>query len=92
MKRILNTMLILIMLVGIPSLLSAKCYSFSNGGEYKACVHGDGFSDRKKARKNCSNAKGSDCGNVTSSSSSCHSNSGHCVDENGKENRSLSGY
>lgn len=70
----------------------AKCYTFSNGGEYKACVKGDSFPDRKKARENCSKAKGSDCGNVQSYSSSCHSNSGHCVDENGKEHRSLSGY
>ncbi len=83
----------LIFTAGVFSVTAnAKCYSFSNGGEYKACVHGDSFSDRKKARNNCSKAKGSDCGNVNSSSSSCHSNSGKCVDENGNLKRSLSGY
>lgn len=88
----MNTMLMILMLTVVPATLSAKCYSFSNGGDYKACVHGDGFSDRKKARKNCSKAKGSDCGNVRSSSSSCHSNSGKCVDESGKTHRSIKGY
>jgi hypothetical protein len=92
MKK-LCIIIVLIFTVGVFSATAfAKCYSFSNGGEYKACVNGDSFSDRKKARKNCSKAKGSDCGNVGSSSSSCHSNSGKCVDENGNLKRSLSGY
>lgn len=81
-----------LLFLGTSMNLTAKCYSFSKGGDYKACVKGDSFSNRKAARKNCSKAKGSDCGNVTSSSSSCHSNSGKCVDENGKLHRSLSGY
>lgn len=72
--------------------LSAKCYTFSKGKEYKACVKGDSFSDRKKAKKNCSKAKKSDCGNVSSYSSSCHSNSGKCIDENGKLHRDLKNY
>lgn len=78
-------------LIGSVNLM-AKCYTFSNGGEYQACVKGDSFADRKVAKDNCSKAKGSDCGNVSSYSSSCHSNSGKCVDENGKLSRSLSGY
>jgi len=72
--------------------LFAKCYTFSNGGDYQVCVPGDSFSDRKKARDICSKAKGSDCGSVRSYSSSCHSNSGKCYNQNGKASRSLSGY
>lgn len=87
---------ILIILVFAFSAVSinlfAKCYSFSNGGEYKVCVPGDSFSDRKKAMEICRKAKGSDCGNVSSYSSSCHSNSGKCYDQNGNASRSLRGY
>ncbi len=72
--------------------LFAKCYSFTKGGEYKVCVPGDSFSDRNKAKKICSKAKGSDCGGVQSSSSSCQSNSGKCYDQNGKSSSYLSGY
>lgn len=72
---------------------SAKCYHFSNAdSDVAACVHGDSFSDRKKAREICSKGEGKDCGNVTSSSSSCHSNSNRCYDENGNKKRDLSGY
>jgi hypothetical protein len=40
----------------------------------------------------CKQKKGSSCGSVASSSSSCHSNSGKCIDPNGKLHRSLRGY
>jgi hypothetical protein len=70
----------------------AACYSFSSESEIKVCVPGDSFSDRKKAAEICKKAKGSDCGNVSSYSSSCSSNSGKCYDQNGKASRSLSGY
>jgi len=70
----------------------AKCYSFSSESEIKVCVPGDSFSDRKLAMEICKKAKGSDCGNVSSYSSSCHSNSGKCYDQNGNASRSLSGY
>ncbi len=82
----------LVMSVGFVSVADAKCYHFSNGGEYKVCVSGDSFSDRKKAMEICKQAKGSDCGNVSSYSSSCHSNSNKCYDANGRNHRSLSGY
>jgi len=72
--------------------VSAKCYHFSNGGDVQVCVKGDSFPDRKKAKKICDKAKGSDCGNVGSYSSSCQSNVNKCYDENGKAHRSLSGY
>jgi hypothetical protein len=76
----------------IAAPLAAKCYRFSNGGDVQVCVKGDSFADRKKAKKICDKAKGSDCGNVSSYSSSCHSNVNKCYDENGKAHRSLSGY
>ena len=92
MKKLFFIITLIFCVALISNDINAKCYSFSNGGEYKACVSGDSFSDRKKARANCSKAKGSDCGNVNSSSSSCHSNSGKCVDPGGNLKRSLSGY
>jgi hypothetical protein len=70
----------------------AKCYRFSKGGEIQVCIKGDSFADRKKAKKICDKAKGSDCGNVSSYSSSCHSNTDQCYDEKGKKHRTLSGY
>ncbi|HSV98107.1 MAG TPA: hypothetical protein VLM75_14390 [Spirochaetota bacterium] len=83
-------------LIFVSSFMStgamAACYSFGSESEIKVCVPGDPFSDRKKARDICRKAKGSDCGNVSSYSSSCHSNSGKCYDQNGKASRSLSGY
>lgn len=70
----------------------AKCYRFSKGDDVQVCVKGDSFADRKKAKQICDKAKGSDCGNVSSYSSSCHSNVNKCYDENAKAHRSLSGY
>lgn len=70
----------------------AKCYRFSKGDEVQVCVKGDSFADRKMAKQICDQAKGSDCGTVSSYSSSCHSNANKCYDENGKAHRSLSGY
>jgi hypothetical protein len=71
----------------------AACYRFSlAGSEVGVCVKGDSFADRKKATEICKKGEGKDCGNITSYSSSCHSNSGRCYDENGKKSRSLSGY
>ncbi len=92
MKKAYVLFLALLVAGVFTSTVSAKCYNFRDGDGYKACVKGDGFSDRKKAKKNCKKAKGSDCGNITGYSSSCHSNSGKCVDENGKTHRSLRGY
>ncbi len=86
----------LIMLIFTFSTISinlfAKCYTFSNGGDYQVCVPGDSFSDRKKAQEICKKAKGSDCGSVRSYSSSCHSNSGKCYNQNGNASRDLKGY
>ncbi len=92
MKKI-TLFVIASLFVAFSSLsLFAKCYSFRDGGEYKVCVKGDSFSDRKKAMAICKKAKGSDCGSVSSYSSSCHSNSGKCYDENGSASRDLKGY
>jgi hypothetical protein len=71
----------------------AKCYHFRNAPSYVGvCMKGDSFAARKKARKCCSKKLGKDCGNVTSYSSSCHSNKNKCYDHNCKAKRSLSGY
>lgn len=75
---------------------SAKCYHFSKApSDVGVCVGkngSDSFADRKKAKAVCDKATGSDCGNVGSYSSSCHSNSNKCYDESGKAHRSLNGY
>ena len=73
----------------IPTLATAKCYHFDKSGDLYVCVQGDSFDDRKKAKSICDKAKGSDCGNVGSYSSSCN---GTCYDENGKKNQSLNNY
>lgn len=74
----------------------AKCYRLDKApSDTYVCVGkggGDSFADRKKAQEVCKKATGSDCGNVGSSSSSCHSNSNKCYDESGKASRDLSGY
>ncbi len=90
----MKKVLVILSLVAFLSsfTLSAKCYHFYKDDGYKTCVKGDSFSARKKASKLCAKAKKSDCGSIASSSSSCHSNAGKCVDENGKLHRDLSGY
>ena len=91
MKKV-KMLLILLPFLMVSASLSAKCYTFQKGGDYKVCVPGDGFSDRKKAMEICKSKKGSDCGGVSSNSSSCHSNSGKCYNEKGEDARSYSGY
>lgn len=72
---------------------SAKCYRFSKApSDHFFCVKGDSFADRKKAGKCCKRVAGRSCGSVGSSSSSCHSNSNKCYDQNCKAHRSLRGY
>ncbi len=92
MKKTCLVLATVIFVSAAATTVMAKCYSFRNGGEYKVCVPGDSFSDRKKAREICRKAKGSDCGSVSSYSSSCHSNSNKCYDQNGSAHRSLRGY
>jgi hypothetical protein len=46
----------------------------------------------KRGRNICSRKTGSKCGPVGSYSSSCHSNSGKCFDENGEGHSDLNGY
>ena len=93
MKKILITVSALLFVSGLMTTgVMAKCYTFTNESEIKVCVPGDSFSDRTLALEICKKAKGSDCGNVSSTSSSCHSNSGKCYDQNGNASRSLSGY
>ena len=86
----------IIVLVAALSLLTAtaaaKCYRFSKGGQVQVCVKGDSFADRKKAKTVCDGVQKSDCGNISSYASSCHSNENKCYDEKGKAHRSLSGY
>lgn len=92
MKKLSLVLAALFVISTAGATLHAKCYTFRDGKGYKACVKGDSFSARKKAKKLCKQKKGSSCGSVASSSSSCHSNSGKCIDHNGKLDRSLRGY
>ena len=79
--------------LGTAATAEAACYRFSRAPkDVYVCVKGDSFDDRKKAKAICDKATGSDCGTVSSYSSSCHSNINKCYDENGKAHRSLSGY
>ncbi|MFZ5445358.1 MAG: hypothetical protein ACOZQL_35535 [Myxococcota bacterium] len=81
-------------LFAVPA--AAKCYSLSKApSDVYVCVGkngSDSFADRKKAQEICKQQTGSDCGNVSSYSSSCHSNSNKCYDENGKASRDLKDY
>jgi flagellar basal body-associated protein FliL len=86
----LVALVVAIVMLAVPAL--ASCYRFSSGADIQVCVKGDSFADRKKAKQICDKTKGSDCGTVSSYSSSCHSNVNKCYDENGKAHRSLSGY
>ncbi len=81
--------------MGLFGSAFAKCYHFSDTpSDVYVCVgkNSDSFADRKKARNICSKVLSKKCGNVSSYSSSCHSNSNRCYDENGKAHRSLNGY
>ncbi len=88
MKKAIFAMVAVALLCAGP--LYAYCYNFQNGDGYKVCVKGDSFDARKKAQEICKNVKGSDCGNIQGSSSSCNGNK--CVDQDGKKQNSLSGY
>lgn len=84
---------IAVIVVGYSASADAACYRFDKApSDVYVCVKGDGFDDRKKAKKICDEKSNKDCGNVGSYSSSCHSNIDKCYDENGKASRSLSGY
>ncbi|MGK0171815.1 MAG: hypothetical protein ACI9W2_003546 [Gammaproteobacteria bacterium] len=92
MKPITTILLSLALLCATTGIASAKCYKFSNvNSDIGVCVKGDSFADRKKAKEIFEKA-GHKPGSVSSYSSSCHSNSNKCYDENGKAQRSLSGY
>jgi len=70
------------------------CYSGSgwkkDGNSFYVCIHGEeSWANRHKAEAICEKAKGSKCDPVSTYSSSCN---GHCYDESGKDNQSLSGY
>ena len=88
--KLFKSLLLLAMISGfLVSTSSAKCFKFSKtGGDVGVCVPGDSFDSRKKAKKICDSKEGN-CGNVSSSSSSCHSNVGKCYDKNGKASRDL---
>lgn len=94
MKKMFSGLMVVSMFFAFGvSAVHAKCYRFSlAGSEVGVCVRGDSFADRKKAKEICDKGEGKDCGNITSYSSSCHSNSNRCYDENGRKHRSLSGY
>lgn len=92
MKTLLAAVAALAVL-GSATAAEAACYRFSKApADTYVCVKGDSFDDRKKAKAICDKAAGSDCGNVGSYSSSCHSNINKCYDQDGKAHRSLSGY
>ena len=87
MKRMKFSIMALLLVIGFGVSANAKCYKFANtGGDVGVCVSGDSFDARKKAKKIC-NDKVGNCGNITSSSSQCHSNKGKCYDENGNASR-----
>ncbi len=93
MKLLLGITTALLMSAAAPAW--AKCYHFSGApSDVGVCVgkNRDDYADRNKAKEICTKAVGKDCGNVTSYSSSCHSNVDKCYDENGKAHRSLNGY
>lgn len=96
MKKLLLASIAAAFVAGISTTAEAKCYRLSDSpSDHFFCVGkngSDSFADRKKARKICTKVKGSKCGNVASYSSSCHSNSNKCYDENGKAHRNLKGY
>lgn len=95
MKKTLSLVIVALTL-GFAGLAQAKCYHFSKApSDVYVCVGkngADSFADRKKGKEILKKALGKDPGNVSSSSSSCHSNSNKCYDENGKAHRSLKGY
>ena len=95
MKLLLHTAVAAAIFMSANTAL-AKCYHFSSApSDVGVCVGkngADSFDDRKKAKAICDKAVGKDCGNVSSYSSSCHSNVDKCYDENGKAHRSLNGY
>ncbi len=95
MKSLLSG-LVSLAVVSVANVAHAKCYHFDKApSDVYVCVGkngSDSFDDRKKAKSICDQATGSNCGNVSSYSSSCHSNSNRCYDETGKAHRSLNGY
>lgn len=95
MTRITIAGLTGLLMLATTAVASAKCYKFSDTpNDVYVCVGkngADSFDDRKKAKKVLEKA-GYKPKNVNSSSSSCHSNSNKCYDENGKANRNLKGY
>ncbi len=91
MNRVKNMLMGVLLTIGAGSALQAKCFTFSGKSDVGVCVQGDSTDSRKEAKKICEAQEGG-CGNVKSSSSRCHSNSGKCYDENGNASRSLSGY
>lgn len=90
-----------LVLAGLTGVAVAKCYKLHyTPSDYYFCYGrngSDSWNDRKQARKICLevlanwSAKNK-CGRVHIHLSSCHSNSGHCYDENGGAHRDLKGY
>ena len=95
-RKMLFAVVLFVAALAMAATASAKCYRFSNAPSDLYVCYGkngaDSFSDRKAAKKICDDKAGKDCGSVGSTSSSCHSNSNKCYDENGKAHRSLKGY
>lgn len=94
MKKLVLAAWCAVALVG--TLAEAKCYHLEKApNDVYVCVGkngSDSFDDRKQAQEVCKKATGADCGNVSSTSSSCHSNSNKCYNELGKASRDLGGY
>lgn len=92
----MNKLLFVALCFVTASVAQAKCYHLDKApSDVYVCVGkngGDSFDDRKAAKAICDKATGKDCGNVSSYSSSCHSNIDKCYDETGKASRELSGY
>jgi len=88
--KLVKSLLFITVVAGLfTSTAGAKCFKFSKtGGDVGVCVPGDSTDSRKKAKKICDSKEGN-CGNLSSSSSSCHSNVGKCYDENGNASRDL---
>jgi len=91
MKKYRNILFGAVIFLGLTLVSEAKCFTFSGKSDVGVCVPGDSTDSRKEAKKICEDKEGS-CGNVKSSASKCHSNSGRCYDEHGDASRSLTGY
>jgi hypothetical protein len=92
---------LVLVLSGLIGVSMARCYRLHyTPKDYYFCYGkngSDSWNDRKQARKICLQvlsgwSSQKKCGRVWYHAHTCHSNSGHCYDENGNAHRDLKGY